>query len=401
VNEKKMRSNEPSTFPSKPNSRKTLQLNEQPARIQRGNDRVLRVVLMLVLFLLIVGVSVLFTQIPLFNGQITRSMGDTVFTYAAQTDGVTALSWSPDSKRIVSGSSDLRSWDALTGENVLKLPAKSAKGTSITAVSWSPDGKFLVTGGSEINIWDAHSGQSDLVYKTQAEKSHPGGTLSVNALAWSSDKATIAVAYTYQEHQAGKKTQVTDHWVDVWKVANGQHLYTYKGHASDVLSIVWSPDGKRVASAGAGGALYAWDALTGKNVVKYAATDRIFSVDWSPDGMYLVSASNTSVKIWSVSAPTKPTGTLINYTSPNALVAWSPDGQYIASADTTTHIWNPENGEEIYNYTALAAPIVALRWSPDSKYLAIGNAVVNSTAGKTAKDSTTGGSSQVKVWFVQ
>jgi WD40 repeat protein len=36
----------------------------------------------------------------------------------------------------------------------------------------------------------------------------------------------------------------------VWDAASGQELRTLKGHRGYVLSVAWSPDGKRLASAG-------------------------------------------------------------------------------------------------------------------------------------------------------
>jgi WD40 repeat protein len=393
MNERNMRNNKPSTFSGRANTQKLVLYEDPPAHIQHGGDLTLRIAFMLVLLLLVVFTGFLMTQTPLFNNQMPDNIGDTIFTYNSQAvAGVSSLSWSPDSSRIASGSSDVRVWDAMTGDHALTLKIAGVQGSIVNAVSWLPDGKTLVTGGSEITLWNTLSAQKELIYKTQAQKSHPQGTLVVNALSWSPDKKTMAVAYTYSYSQSSKKSTSTVNWIDVWKVVTGQHLYTYRGNQSKVLSVAWSPDGKRIASSGTNGTLYVWDATTGKHLVEYATSDSVSSVDWSPSGKYLVSASDTAVKIWDVSIPDKPLSTLTSYSSANALVAWSPDGKYIASADTTIHIWNSTTGAEIFNYTELPAPISSLSWSPNSKYLASGNSPLN---------STTGGTGQVKVWYVQ
>ena len=39
--------------------------------------------------------------------------------------------------------------------------------------------------------------------------------------------------------------------VQVWDATNGGHSFTYTGHpANGVLTVAWSPDGSRIASAG-------------------------------------------------------------------------------------------------------------------------------------------------------
>lgn len=57
----------------------------------------------------------------------------------------------------------------------------------------------------------------------------------VNALAWSPDGRRIA-------------SGSGDWTVQVWDAANGGHAYTYRGHSHDVWWVAWSPDGRRIAS---------------------------------------------------------------------------------------------------------------------------------------------------------
>ena len=40
-----------------------------------------------------------------------------------------------------------------------------------------------------------------------------------------------------------------DQTAKVWDAASGQELLTLKGHTGPVISVAWSPDGKRLATA--------------------------------------------------------------------------------------------------------------------------------------------------------
>ena len=66
-------------------------------------------------------------------------------TLKGHTGSVLSVAFSPDGKRIVSGSEDetLKVWDAVSGQVTLTLKGHSS---SVNSVGFSPDGKRIVSG---------------------------------------------------------------------------------------------------------------------------------------------------------------------------------------------------------------------------------------------------------------
>jgi WD40 repeat protein len=71
---------------------------------------------------------------------------------------VRSVSFSPDGKRIVSGSGDktLKVWDAQTGQETRTLKGHTG---FVTSVSFSPDGNRIVSGSLDNTaiVWDISS----------------------------------------------------------------------------------------------------------------------------------------------------------------------------------------------------------------------------------------------------
>ena len=76
------------------------------------------------------------------------------------------MTWNPNSKYIVSGSSDhtVRIWEASSGELLRTLEGHT---DMVNSVAWSPDGKYIASSSDDgtVKIWDASSGEE--VFKVQ------------------------------------------------------------------------------------------------------------------------------------------------------------------------------------------------------------------------------------------
>ncbi len=149
--------------------------------------------------------------------------------------------------------------------------------------------------------------------------------------------------------------------------------------SSAVKRVIWSPDGKFIASANADGIVQLWSAtrVTRASIETPLLTyqmqnTRVIDLAWSPDGKYIASASADGMaQVWNA-ATGLPLLTYQGHTRKVLAIAWSPDGRRVATAgeDKTVQVWNASTGVHILTYRDHADFVDAVAWSPDGRRLA-------------------------------
>jgi serine/threonine protein kinase len=195
------------------------------------------------------------------------------------------------------------------------------------------------------------------------DKTLTGHSDSVRSVVYSPDGRYLA-------------TGSVDKTIKIWEVATGKQLRTLTGHSDTVSSVAYSPDGRYLASGSNDKTIKIWEVATGKQLRTLTGHyGEVYSVVYSPDGRYLASGSwDKTIKVWDV-VTGKQLRTLTGHSSPVLSVVYSPDGRYLASGngDKTIKIWEVATGKQLRTLTGHSGSVWSVVYSPDGRYLASGN----------------------------
>ena len=124
-----------------------------------------------------------------------------------------------------------------------------------------------------------------------------------------------------------------------WSLPEGAKARLGKGAIEE--SLVFSPDGTRLAVASSIG-IWLYDTHTGAEVALLTGhTGPVISVAFSPDGNTLASGNQKAIQLWDAHTG-KHKATLGGHTESVGSVAFSPDGKTLASGsrDSTILLWD-------------------------------------------------------------
>jgi len=221
-----------------------------------------------------------------------------------------------------------------------------------TLWAFSFDASLIASGSDTIMLWESASGS------VLANIEAPSW---VSALVFSPDGKKLASG-----HENG--------FVCIWDVESGEALATVQAHPVQVSALAFRADGTQIASAGEDRQIRVWntsdlaaiETLTGH-------TDRIPSLAWHPTENYLVSAGwDTTARLWRL-PHTDPLMLLNTHAEQVLTLAFNPKSGLLAVADTDSaiHIWNDPLGARVqFVLHGHEDEIRTLVFSLDGRYLA-------------------------------
>ncbi|KAK9845761.1 hypothetical protein WJX81_001752 [Elliptochloris bilobata] len=247
--------------------------------------------------------------------------------------------------------------------DLYELPAFSAVHTlsvsreRITAAAFSARGDWLALGCASL-------GQL-LVWEWRTERyvlRQQGHAHDVATAAFSPDGATIA-------------TGADDSKVKLWTVASGACYVTLAEHCAPVTGVAFLPSASALVSASLDGTLRAWDlvryrcfrTMTTPSPVQFAS----LAVDPSGEVVCAGSLDTFQIFVWAVRTA-RLLDVLAAHEGPVVALAFSPAAPLLASGswDRTVRTWDVFSGKGGVEVLQHAHDVLALAWRPDGKLLA-------------------------------
>jgi len=272
---------------------------------------------------------------------------------------VICIAWFPNGKRLAIASSmgivGIYIYNAQSGQEIRFIETDA----KMWYATFAPDLRLVALSGGwldkTIKLWDVASGR-----EVQTLSGHAG---DVKSVAFAPDGRTLA-------------SGSDDKTIKLWDVASGREVRTLSGHRASVFSVAFAPDGRTLASGSKDMTIKLWDVASGREVWKLSGHGSVVqSVAFSPDGRTLASGSlGVTIKLWDVASGREVQTLRWWYMDDVWSVAFAPDGRTLASGlGQEIKLWNVASGLEVRTLSGHKEDVWSVAFSPDGRTLASGS----------------------------
>ena len=229
---------------------------------------------------------------------------------------VLAVALSPDGQHLaVARGSTVSIYETAATNEVPKVELKEHRDV-VQSLAWSPDGKRLASGSyREVIVWDAAGKREQRLTKGLLDR--------VTALKFSPDGALLAAA----DGIPTKAGVVRLFETSSWKLNS-----SWDAHSDSILSLDISHDGNLLATGSADKLAKIWSLSNQLEVAKLEGIGgHVLGLQFSPDDLTLATASADKVlNLWDVKTKHQTT-TLAKHPAPLTALAWATNGKSLVT----------------------------------------------------------------------
>jgi len=273
------------------------------------------------------------------------------------TAGVSAVAASPDGKLLASSGLDgkVRLWN--TGSST-PLEIFSEHSDEVYDVRFSSDGRWIASTGYDRKV---------VLYDVSTKKVM---RVLTGLPSWS-----VSIAFSPESKELAALTMAGK--ILVWDVASGELKRTIR--SNEAMTLDWSSQG--VLACGGGAALALRDITDGSRLQNFGGyREAIWKVVFSADGRLLASAAmDKTARIWRTDngelMQTLTLGEQDEHSQKAAMgvtaVAFSPDGKRLVTGgvDQNIRLWDVASGKLLHTYSGHTASITGLAFLPDGGHI--------------------------------
>ncbi len=290
------------------------------------------------------------TAVELFDANTGRRSFDVL----GHGDGVGGVAFLPDGRAVTAGADGwIATWDPTSGRRLRMIDTGALEFGNLAVDS---DGRRAATGGwiSKCAVWDLETGECLRRFEGFSARGAAFGPdtlatghLNGRVVVWDLESGTRLREFAGSSTGAvavrpdGKRALVPSgpKSAAVIDYATGEALRLLEGHAREVISVAYAPDGTLAATGGADGMIIVWDGDGEKELKRLETGSPVRALAFGPRGR-LAAGHGSGLSVWEATSG-KRLATFQGHSGGVTSVAIDATGKRAisGSGDTTAIVW--------------------------------------------------------------